>query len=1017
MRPLLLVCVLLALSFTLASAAEPALVAHWSFDEGQGAVARDVTGHGHDAALKNTEWVRSPRGYALRFDSKDDLAQYGQVDTMNMSGDMTLAVWVKTDGSVAPRTHRLIFGDGGYGIERNVHLSLDSYDRLSFEWADGKANASILAPAALLNGTWKQVVVVANSTARHITLYVDGVVVAEMPMPLPISKAPVKERLTGWFYSGFFQGDLDDIKLYSRALSAAEVRRAYAAEADLEVGSTRVLFDASGTAAQGQMALALHNWSKESRRVAVSGLSGAPREMTLPPGAQTDVALGAVALQPVWPRRSDLFLCDAASLPGKVTVTTYHGQDADTQPVAPVAQSVLEPLQVVVSDPWQARLTPGKTAEVAVRVKLALAAKQLRGGVLELQLVSRETGKRALSRQLRAPGADQPLRLDVRALPWGAYDLQVTFRNAAGRAALATTRQVTVLPGGPQQIRVLNNLVSELMDARARDLLNSRRIEFMNPRQGWVWFRAAGTCTVQLGKQRLLSAAANEPPAEAMRLLPAGKQVLQITGTPTALTVRAIPALFYNVYPSGPQITPFGNNTWERLRKHTLGNCNMIEAQVVDTPEQREWEGQGKLWIANVQAPGLIDKTEWTVEKMLEVWLNPGKPTAWAAKPGFDLSKFGGLQIDEYYPGGPPTPILFTTAQSVARLAEDPTAAGKLWIPFVVNMYGTPAAELFMKTVLGCGWPYSVEVYVGEEPTEAEDRASIRTRFLSVASSWEKAYPGSVRRAIFTPMYAYLPYCTTNRYPQADFRAHLDLQMQMLATDPAFFGLWGVQPYRSNYVDEEILNCMGRMLRHYCLEGRTDRMLSDPYELRHVADPDFAAGLTQWQVAPAEAGSVSAGKFAGYGQLEGRYPGGAMGDTFLLLTQSAKAPNVVSQQLKGLQAGRLYSLKVITGDYSDLKGGQSRKLQQVLGLTLEGAEVQPGGFRTPFRSARGPKPFDRETPFWMTYHWLQFRAQGPKATLRLSDWAEPNAPGGAAGQQLMVNFVEVQPVLEETAAQ
>lgn len=51
----------------------------------------------------------------------------------------------------------------------------------------------------------------------------------------------------------------------------------------------------------------------------------------------------------------------------------------------------------------------------------------------------------------------------------------------------------------------------------------------------------------------------------------------------------------------------------------------------------------------------------------------------------------------------------------------------------------------------------------------------------------------------------------------------------------------------------------------------------------------------------------------------------------------------------------------------------------------------------------------------MTYHWLRFHATGPTATLSISDWARPAEPGGPTGQQTMVNFVEVQPVLEEAA--
>ena len=72
------------------------------------------------------------------------------------------------------------------------------------------------------------------------------------------------------------------------------------------------------------------------------------------------------------------------------------------------------------------------------------------------------------------------------------------------------------------------------------------------------------------------------PTAEAMRRWTAGKHVLRVSGTPTELGVRAIPALVYNVDPSGPQIAPFGQNTWERLRKYTLPNTNIIESQVVD---------------------------------------------------------------------------------------------------------------------------------------------------------------------------------------------------------------------------------------------------------------------------------------------------------------------------------------------------------------------------------------------------------------------------------------------------
>jgi hypothetical protein len=979
------------------------LVAHWTFDEGKGAVARDVTGNGHDATLKNTDWVPSPRGHALHFDSKEDLAEYANIDTMMLSGDVTLAVWVRTDGSVAPNTHRLIFGDAGYAVMRNGNLAVDGYQRLSFEWGNGESSVALLAPGTLMNGAWRHVVVVADSRASHATMYLDGAVVVEMPMPFPISKTSAKRRLTGWFYNGFLQGDLDDIRLYSRALSPPEVQQLFRSQGEITVDAGTVVYDGAGGVPQGRATVRFRNVSQEPRRLEVSG-PGVPRqEIHLKPGTGKEVALGTVPLTPVWSRRNDLFICGESKPTGKLTITTMGADHADTQHVPLTSQTMVEPIHVVVQDPWQREMPSGKTKRVTMDVKLSLPAEQLSRGMLRIRLVSRETGEEALRREVRAPAAAMPLVLNVRKLPWGAYDLQTSFLDHESREVTSTRRVATILPGGKQRIRVLNNLVSELVDARAPGMLAQPRVEFMNPRHGWVWFQAAGTCALALGEDALLRSQGGQPAAEAMRLLPAGRHVVAVAGTPTDLVVRAIPALVYNVYPSTPRITPFGANSWERLQKHMLPNINMIESGLAGTPEHREWLAQGRSWIANIQAPGLIDKKEWTADKMLALWRAPR---------GWDLAGVSGIQVDEYYSGAKSLRFEAPLVTSLARLSEDPDFAGKLWIPFLAGKYGATPDNLFVKTVLGAGWPFSEEVYLGEMPTEEENLSNIRARFHGVAAAYESIHPGSLRRMIFTPMFAYLPYCTANRCPQADFRVHLDQQMQMLATDPAFFGLWGVQPYRSNYVDEEILNCMGRLLRHFCIEGKSERLLRDPYELKHVADPDFEEGLARWQVAAAAAGSVRPGTFGGYGTLAGRYPSGRIGDTFAVMTRSAKAPNVLSQELRQLQPGRLYSVKVITGDLADLQGGKTRKVSQTLSIQIDGATVVPGGFHHPFPSCRGPRPFTAKKPFWMTYHWLQFRATGGPAALSISDWAKPGEPGGPVGQQVMVNFVEVQPVLE-----
>lgn len=137
-----------------------------------------------------------------------------------------------------------------------------------------------------------------------------------------------------------------------------------------------------------------------------------------------------------------------------------------------------------------------------------------------------------------------------------------------------------------------------------------------------------------------------------------------------------------------------------------------------------------------------------------------------------------------------------------------------------------------------------------------------------------------------------------------------------------------------------------------------------------------------------------------------------MGDTFLRLSRRANRPNVASQQLQRLQPGRLYSLKLISADYADLRSGNSRQAVQTVSITLDGAAILPGGFSHPFSSCRALKSFTAKTPFWTTYHWLGFRAGSPTTKLVITDWARPDAPGALASRELILNFIELQTVLE-----
>lgn len=138
------------------------------------------------------------------------------------------------------------------------------------------------------------------------------------------------------------------------------------------------------------------------------------------------------------------------------------------------------------------------------------------------------------------------------------------------------------------------------------------------------------------------------------------------------------------------------------------------------------------------------------------------------------------------------------------------------------------------------------------------------------------------------------------------------MQLNMLANDPLYkdlpcTGVWG-----SYYADEEMHRWTFRLLRHYCVEGRTD-MLSKAYGFAyrpgHLRNGDFRGSLDPWVVS----GDVRTDEIKGLGRKgEGRWKGAkGIGDTFAAMRRNDGPPAVLRQKAEGLTPGRLYCLEAV----------------------------------------------------------------------------------------------------------
>ncbi len=369
--------------------------------------------------------------------------------------------------------------------------------------------------------------------------------------------------------------------------------------------------------------------------------------------------------------------------------------------------------------------------------------------------------------------------------------------------------------------------------------------------------------------------------------------------------------------------------------------------------------------------------------------------------------------MDEFYtPEDPAYPAYIGMAK---RIAEDEGLDGKAFFPYVAGRFGQDEGSIeFARACIANGGMICREAYIAEFPTLREALGSLRRAADRMVHPTEDSLPGATQHTVWVPATFSFPWPFADGFPHVSYNAYLDMQLQHIATHPAYFGLGGVHIWRSGYTDEERMRWMWRFFEHYCIDGNTHRVTADPYILDHIANPDFTDGLSGWTVEPAAEGSVEARSWEGYGKLQGRYYRG--NDTFVWMKRSAERPNVISQTIRGLQAGRLYSVKMISADYGELQAGESSNVLHPLSVDLDGCEPVEGTkyqYQDSYPTRQRVGEFTREHPLYMNLHRHVFRATGTTATLTISDWKSADDPGGPAGQELMLNFIEVKPFLAE----
>jgi hypothetical protein len=224
-----LVCLCMIAGLVLASSAQAGLVGWWKLNETAGTIAADSSGNGHDGTVTGTaQWVSGRIGGAMRFDGATTYVNCGlvNVDTA-VTGGITVCAWVNITSAGADYklcSNQQVTSAAGGGFTCGIYngrLSLDSCSATARNLNRDSDGAQLPA------GAWKHVAFVLDDVGNAFLEYQDGALVDNTTenVSIGVSTQPFRIGTNSPTLAHYYDGLIDDLRIYDTALSEAEIKQ------------------------------------------------------------------------------------------------------------------------------------------------------------------------------------------------------------------------------------------------------------------------------------------------------------------------------------------------------------------------------------------------------------------------------------------------------------------------------------------------------------------------------------------------------------------------------------------------------------------------------------------------------------------------------------------------------------------------------------------------------------------------------------------------------------------------
>jgi hypothetical protein len=208
------------------------LVVYWSFDENNRNILQDKSGNGHNGTIYGETWTQGIAGTGLCFDGLNDYVDVPDDGGLSLTDAVTASAWIWLDPDWLPEGH------GGAGAIVCKHNDVEGRGYALRVLKDRRLRALLEglnfdSQSKLNLARWTHVAFTFDRSNNKVTLYINGNKEGRGTVASGLTSSGCELRIgdqscyPGGTGTEVFYGVIDEVRIFSRALSPEEIQLIY----------------------------------------------------------------------------------------------------------------------------------------------------------------------------------------------------------------------------------------------------------------------------------------------------------------------------------------------------------------------------------------------------------------------------------------------------------------------------------------------------------------------------------------------------------------------------------------------------------------------------------------------------------------------------------------------------------------------------------------------------------------------------------------------------------------------